>query len=973
MLRVRVPRIAPAAGATDPAITGVRAEGWSCDFTSPPTMDPANAPRFIDLSRQGYDTAGNVAAYTESLILTQRVRQAYPSNASLDASRVSLSDYVYSTDTILGGSSPANNSAETSPKPVCRWALPDRRNVTNSLRLEVVAAHRNARNGEQIAAVKFIVTDGANTVTQTVSASSVLGGTNDRQPVVGYAADINISALTEGQITANAEVYPWIGAAASVNKSADNTAGTRTFCPQVFRKGAGRAVLYAYVDTTGNDTTGVASSTPAAASATPCLTIAGAFAKLRAADGGSITDGHVVRLKAGTQAIGTPASVTHSSISECIIENDPLAGSAPVLNLTGNWNSRHACLRIRGVTIARTTTAQIGGNFVTFENCTYQNSGTGNITPVLSAGAFRWLGCTFTGVLTNLLFPTTNAENRLIRGCTTDAAGTVDPFCSLGNTFVNATLNVTVAAYESGFVGFNRFNLQAGAAVTSGTAGDVSGYAVIQNLVEYTSASTTAPAFRFSGDGNLGNVTHLVCHQNTLTGFFLAGRGNLLYADTAATNRTHKLCSFVGNIHSQINTKHDVFALAAANVNAWAYLYGVGCRGEFSQFIDASSGGIGSAFAQAYPGLNASIGTSSTARNDPLFTNYQGTVSASVAGSGGGTYTLGASSPARNRVANPVLRFDLAGNARQAANDNSGAFNESAGGGGVSVTPLGLVTGAPVIGNPALAQNHALAPAGLTAGAPIIGNPVLAQNHTVAPAGITAGAPVIGVLALTQNHVVAPSGLTAGAPTLGNPALGQNHILSPSALVTGAPVIGAAALTQNHVLAPLPLTAGNPVIGNPAVILAGQITPLPIITGAPVIGSPALGQNHILAPSALVTGGPVLGNPALAQNHALTPAPLVTGAPVLSSPALSQNHALAPALIVTGAPALGSPALAQNHVLAPLPIVTGAPVLGRPTLSLTGGEPISVAPRIVNVTVLPDPVIAVTVLPDPVAQVTVAA
>ena len=111
-------------------------------------------------------------------------------------------------------------------------------------------------------------------------------------------------------------------------------------------------------------------------------------------------------------------------------------------------------------------------------------------------------------------------------------------------------------------------------------------------------------------------------HHNTIAGFHNTGRCNLFY-DEGPTARTNKLHSFIGNIHVAINTKGDVFrganeagADASSRLGNWAYLYGVGCRGEFSQFIDASSGGIGTSFAQDYPGLDASIGTSATTRNE---------------------------------------------------------------------------------------------------------------------------------------------------------------------------------------------------------------------------------------------------------------------------------------------------------------------------------------------------------------------
>lgn len=669
---------------TDAIVTAINAEGWSVTATSPPTMEPATAPRFVSLSRQGFDASGAPATYPETLIMTQRVRQAFPNQASLDASRVALSDYVYSTDTVLGGQT--NSSTETSPKPIARWALPDRATVGDSLRLEIVAAHRNGRNREMIAAVRFTATDGTNTVSATVAQSSILAHPGDRNPVVGYAATLDITSLTDGQITANAEVFPWIGGAASVLRSSDSTAGTRAFCPQIYRKGASRTVLYAYVDDATGTTTPASitvSSDPAVAAAgTPAKTLGLAIDRLRALDGGSITDGHVVRIKAGTQPAAIfawPTATTHTGISELIVEGDPDAATGSVIaTLNAAFNARHTAIRFRNLTINRTaTTGQIGGgnqtdNF-TLENVLWQNNSHNITVAQNNRSTLRWLGCRFTGLGNAPLAPGALVEHRLFRGCATDTTANLDPNAVLGCALTNATCNPAVSGYETPFVAFNRFLLQANGAVTFSTA---NGAAVIQNLVEFTSISTTAPAFRFSADGETGNITHLVCAYNSLTGFGIAGRGNILYADTPATNRTHKLCAFVGNIHASINVKTDIFASDGALVNAWAYMYGVGCRGEVAQFKDAGPAPAGGAshgsFQQAYPGLNASIGTSATVRNDPLFADYEGTVSASVAGSGGGAYTLQAGSLALGRVLNPVLRFDLYGGERPATNDAAG-------------------------------------------------------------------------------------------------------------------------------------------------------------------------------------------------------------------------------------------------------------------------------------------------------------
>jgi hypothetical protein len=201
-------------------------------------------------------------------------------------------------------------------------------------------------------------------------------------------------------------------------------------------------------------------------------------------------------------------------------------------------------------------------------------------------------------------------------------------------------------------------------------------------VIEWTS-TTTGHLLGISNDGAAGNNSHIVIHNNTHAGAFGAGRVNLFY-DEGATPRTSKLMSVKGNIFVQINTKSDVFrggnesgADASSRTGNWAFEYGVGCAGNFSQYIDASAGGIGSAFAQEYPGLSCDIGASASVRNDPLFVDYQGTTydgATYMAGTGGGDYALDEGSPAIGLLPVAVLSHNLAGDARPATNDNAGAY-----------------------------------------------------------------------------------------------------------------------------------------------------------------------------------------------------------------------------------------------------------------------------------------------------------
>jgi hypothetical protein len=342
----------------------------------------------------------------------------------------------------------------------------------------------------------------------------------------------------------------------------------------------------------------------------------------------------------------------------------------PRLGTSGGW------LTIRDVTATRTGTNQIRGEAASslearLQDLPFANASV-NAALVAADADILFIGVDFTNLASSVLNASTR-EIRLLRGC----SGTfpaIEGWLVVGTSmslsgalaYGSRSASGSICAYNTAIV---TNASQGGYAIAVST--DVIGAACVQNVWEYTSV-TSGPAIRISADSATGNTSHIVLHHNTFAGFFLNGRANIFY-DDGATARTNKLMSCKGNIWCQLNTKSDVFQADGARIGNWAYENGVGCEGEFSQFIDADSGGIGSGFAQYYPGLRASIGTSSTVRNDPLFIDDNATSSGPTAGAGGGDYRLSSGSPADGRVA-PVLRFDLDGNTRSASLATSGAY-----------------------------------------------------------------------------------------------------------------------------------------------------------------------------------------------------------------------------------------------------------------------------------------------------------
>ncbi|SHF67860.1 hypothetical protein SAMN05444339_11049 [Loktanella atrilutea] len=659
-------------------VTAIGASGWKATYPAPPTFAPDTAPQTLTVARAGFDAQAAPATITDALTLTKRIRKPYPDQATLTADQVALSDYIYATDAVPGV---ANNSLAVSPKPIANWILPDRRVVGNTLLLRVSAWHRDMRNREQVAAVKFIATDGTRTVSQVVSVSTLVGLGSYAHPVTAYECNLDISTLDDNAaITVNAEVYPHFGAAASVLSTAGTTA-YREFRPQTYLKNVALAAnpIYVYVAATGGDNATAAVSTNAAtAKAAPCATVGGAISRAYEVNGR--LDGVEIRLGEGTHTLSSGSSNAGrvQEIGELVITRDPAVARAnvivkygsfiPYLGAAGSW------WKFRDICVGKTNNAGFRGTaaspaYVVYEKVTTVDLGFKNeiiSTADTYASLIEVDGIkppVFVGVYPNLA---------MTIGCTAEITGAVDPWCLMGCAFSPITgvlTHVGNASSPGAIIAFNSFKVN---------SNDINGLYEARsrqvfacNVCENTNKSLGAN-LRVSADAATYDTSHVILVHNTFTGYGSAHRWNVFYDDTNGLNRTHELMAVKGNISSQINTKSDLFKSDGTRQGNWPYMFGVGCDGEFSQFIDAQGFGLGSSFAQNYPGLTASIGTSDTVRNDPLFVDYRGATAAD-GGTGGGNYALQSTSPAKNRV-KPVLRFDLAGNTRSAVKASAGAY-----------------------------------------------------------------------------------------------------------------------------------------------------------------------------------------------------------------------------------------------------------------------------------------------------------
>lgn len=673
------------AAASPAPLTSIAADGWQATYDGTPPQDPVLST--FTVSRSGY-VGTSLSTISDVMTITKRVREAYPSHEDLTADTVALSDYIYSTDVVAGVT---NNSTQASPKPIANWATLDREVIGDTLTAEVVAFHRDARNKEQVAAVRFYATDGTTTAEETVTASVLSGRTGDQNGVTVYKCNIDVSGLDDdAAITLNAEVYPHIGDASSVLDSADQSE-RREFSPRTYLRKTDGLVPLAYVDSAGGDDgTGVISTSAATAAASPFATISGAIGTTGGLRGHGTADGAEIRLTAGTHAMdaafGVDLQVTGSGLkivpepgedSTTVTVQFGATTFRPRFDAGGGWVS------VEGCTLERVGTGQVRGESdseLEFRIVDSPFDGGGQSSSILAANSHALcVGSDFTNLGAST-FAAGTQSSRMFRGCTGTPAGAIEGWLILGCEFTGWTtggltsgsgrVNGSIRAFSSHLDNGVRLD-EFGDSTTA-----VSQIAVCQNIVETTTATSTA-AMWMSADGPDGeaDMTHVVIHHNTWVGFDIYGRGNLFYDDGTTASATN-LTSVKGNIHCQINTKSDVFKEDGTRTGNWGYENGVGCQGEYSLYRDANGGGIGGSFAQDYAGLDANIGESNTTMNGGpaanIFTDYQATTSGPTAGAGGGDYSLvGGAGP--KSMATAVIRFDASG-AERSTTTSAGAY-----------------------------------------------------------------------------------------------------------------------------------------------------------------------------------------------------------------------------------------------------------------------------------------------------------
>lgn len=641
-------------------------EGWSVNYASQPTIS-ALVP--FTVRRQSFDAAGAATTFDDTFYVTKAIRQPAPNNASQSALSASISSYIYDTDTIFGGA--LNKSTVVSPKPTCNTVTLCRRVLDTNLGgtadpYEITVWHRNGRNGRQCATVIFKITDGSTTISVTVSAMSISPRSTDKTSVIVVALPAtDISSLSDGLITVNHEVYPWVGATASVAKSATDGLSIRGHSPRYFRKKAGFSPPYAVIALAADagdgigvpSAGGVISTTLAVAKATPFATWKQAMDALQTAAAGlalASVDGAICYFANGTHDLATPTNNMTQNIAAVRLRRLPTSTNrASVLIRSGT-----AAVSPKLGTSGSTLTSPITEGCISIEDITYQRNGA---QPIFSGAAGQNLqiqfddidydfnaqnsailsnshlyinGCTTIGVGIRNWGGATTGEMRLIRGVDVDfnALGTMEAWLCVGNIIrkpATSGLQTPTTRNASGFIfKYNKIKSQRGANLWQFQGGNIVGGIIMQNEYEYDIA-TAGHSLGLNNDSATYSAENVGNCLNTYIGYFNCGRENLRYdeGNTAtstptpgtAVARSSKLAAEFGNIHVAVfskgdrfhyeNEQHDGFDALnpSTRLGNWNYMHGVDCFGNFAQFTSNGRVNVNNE-AQEYPGLWTTMG-----------------------------------------------------------------------------------------------------------------------------------------------------------------------------------------------------------------------------------------------------------------------------------------------------------------------------------------------------------------------------
>jgi len=572
----------------------ILADGWQALQSDMSDYSNALEPQGLLVSRPGFDRFATPTVVETTVYLTGRVRQPYPDQSNFTDNSVACSEFVYAGDSIKGAS---NHSMRPAPQPIAMWLNHDRERVVSAAHeLRIAIAHAHARDGQPVAAVKFIVKDAVgNEVTQLATTQSSLKFEASGLHIPHFAATVDLSSLAQGGLlTVDATIYPWVGDAFTLSTGTDPYPSPNLTTLRLLNDtNGGYGTFYALVNSaTGDDATGQAATARADAATSPFATIlaaAGAIKNLNAAYHGRVDDagGGVILLAEGVHRLTPFKTAGHSvDIPLCVEASDPAKRDTTVLTDNGvnRFNGIPTRLKLRDLTLRKggpnsvflDSGAASAENLLIAENCVWDANGMGSYGAwVYRVGRFVQINCTVIEGNDPCQGNSFSTEAIMVNaiGCK-GCAGTITynavGCCDLDEFTLRAPVGDRPAMVGT-FLGWNKFSngSATNAIVAISTEIGQRGFAFVGNIIESWGTSTNA-ALRLNADSDENPAQNIVFHNNTIAG----ERANLLYLDGAVN--VPKSGSFRNNLFHRINIKSDVFSARASNTGNWPARYKVG-------------------------------------------------------------------------------------------------------------------------------------------------------------------------------------------------------------------------------------------------------------------------------------------------------------------------------------------------------------------------------------------------------------
>lgn len=595
---------------------------------------------------------------------------------------VALSEPVYNDDTISsiavasawctnsgsgGGSetsnaytgSVTNSSTRDYHVPFGQWDMMPWDRVTADFRVAFQAFHIHG-----IACVKFTATGAGSSHSETATVTTQTARQSSRTSLYtsAFEATIDISGFTQDEkINLKAEVFPRVG---DTKLNTDDNSALYVI--------SGYAPIYVVCDkndtlrqyavvnvSTGNDGTGVVSGTLATAEANK-------YATIKAAIDGNAT---CVYLEGAAHNFASRSSTkTYNQWIEVLPHPDE--ASAVTVTVTGTFPSPAAVrLKFQDITLAVSTNLSVfyasgkPGWYLAFQDVTFA-TGTTVAENIVDFDGLYYKDCVFAnGSQWKLTTAGADRFRYWFDGCDIDSAGV---FGGAVWRFVACQLDGAIQWLLTASEGTKPHNVCILHSEITNYGGSSQiqwfsyatqqGNAMVGNVIEADTSDVTPSQLLSICEDSAFDIDHIIIAHNTIVG----ERSNIFYQSTGSTTYYSRGLLIVGNIFTELDTKHDAFGTPNANrIGRWDMNYGCGVRGNMS---------IQSNFYPEYAGVPWNL------EGTPDFVDDQ------TGAAGGGDYTLGDASDALNLLAagdGATVLCDLYGTLyRNDGTDAAGAINE---------------------------------------------------------------------------------------------------------------------------------------------------------------------------------------------------------------------------------------------------------------------------------------------------------